>query len=141
MLNRLPKTTRERKRKGRGISAGQGKTAGRGTKGQKSRSGGNVKPGFEGGQMPLKKRVAKQKGFKSLSLKTVSINFNHLNLFNDGDRIDLDSLKKKRIITRKIQRVKVVCSGKLERKLEVCLPVSQKAKEEIEKIGGKVKNE
>lgn len=141
MLSGLKKTKLgPRKRVGRGDSAGGGTTAGRGTKGQKSRSGGRVRPGFEGGQMPLSQRVPKKRGFKSMNIKPVAIDITRLNVFKDGESVTLISLAKQGIIKGKKTGVKIVGNGELKRKLTVSVPVSKTAGDIIEKAGGKLEN-
>ncbi|KAF0807194.1 50S ribosomal protein L15 [Alcanivorax sp. S71-1-4] len=126
------------KRLGRGIGSGLGKTGGHGHKGQTSRSGGTVKPGFEGGQMPLQRRLPKF-GFTSRkSLSTAEVRLAELARV-DGDVVDLDSLKKANVIRRDMKRAKIVLSGELDRALTVRgLLITRGAREAIEKAGGKV---
>lgn len=105
-----PKSRSDRKRVGRGTGSGTGKTAGRGHKGQKSRSGGNVRPGFEGGQMPLQMRVPKF-GFTSrVSRVTQSLN---VKVLADVKKIDIDNLKKLGLIKKSTKKVKIYGEGKL----------------------------
>ena len=105
-----PKSRSERKRVGRGTGSGTGKTAGRGHKGQKSRSGGNVRPGFEGGQMPLQMRVPKF-GFTSrVSRVTQSLN---VKVLADVKKIDIENLKKLGLIKKSTKKVKIYGEGKL----------------------------
>lgn len=105
-----PKSRSERKRVGRGAGSGTGKTAGRGHKGQKSRSGGNVRPGFEGGQMPLQMRVPKF-GFTSrISRVTQSLN---VKVLTDVKKIDIENLKKLGLIKKSTKKVKIYGEGKL----------------------------
>ena len=126
------------KRVGRGIGSGLGKTGGRGHKGQKSRSGGRVKPGFEGGQMPLQRRLPKF-GFTSRQAQYVAeIRLNELQAV-DADVIDLEALKKADIIGEKIQRARVILSGELKKAVTVKgLKVTKGAQAAIEAAGGKV---
>ncbi|ABL98443.1 MULTISPECIES: 50S ribosomal protein L15 [Shewanella] len=126
------------KRVGRGIGSGLGKTAGRGHKGQKSRSGGGVRPGFEGGQMPLKIRLPKF-GFTSrVSMVTAEVRLGELAKVN-GDVIDLNALKDANVVTRNIQFAKVVLSGTIERPVTVKgLKVTKGARAAIEAAGGKI---
>lgn len=139
MLSSMPKTKfKSKKRVGRGNSAGGGTTAGRGTKGQKSRSGGRVRPGFEGGQMPLQKRVPKKRGFKSMIIKPIAIDIMRLNIFKDGEKINLDALKKQGIIKGKKIKVKIVGNGDLKKKLIISVPISKTAESIIKKAGGKI---
>lgn len=130
----------EGKRVGRGISAGQGKTCGRGTKGQKSRSGGYHKVGFEGGQMPLQRRLPKR-GFSSrVNRNAAEIRLNELAMV-DGDVADLKSLQKAGVIGLYVDRAKVILSGTLERAITVKgLGATKGAREAIEKAGGKVED-
>ena len=131
-------STKAKKRVGRGIGSGWGKTCGTGHKGQKSRSGGTVKPGFEGGQMPLQMRLPKY-GFSSrVGRVTAEIRSAELNKV-DGDVVNMESLRKAGLITSTIKKVKVMLSGEVTRKLTVeGVGVSKGAKEAIEKAGGTV---
>jgi large subunit ribosomal protein L15 len=129
-------TKKNRKRVGRGIGSGLGKTAGRGHKGQKSRSGGGVRLGFEGGQMPLQQRLPKF-GFSS----RVNNSFKEVNVKNiDGlDIVSLESLKEKKIIPNRITKVKIFGTHELQSKITVKgIKVTKGAKESIEKAGGAV---
>ena len=130
-----------RKRVGRGIGSGLGKTGGRGHKGQKSRSGGGVKPGFEGGQMPLQRRLPKR-GFNNTRFqdKIAVVNVSSLSeRFEDGDTINMETLKAARLVKGTYDAVKILGNGDLAKKLTVegC-KVSATAKEKIEKAGGSV---
>jgi len=129
---------KSRKRVGRGIGSGTGKTCGRGHKGQKSRSGGFNKVGFEGGQMPLQRRVPKV-GFRSrVGMVTDEIRLHELNNI-DADVIDLQALQEANLINKSIQRVKVMVSGKLEKAVTLKgIRVTKGAREAIEAAGGKV---
>ena len=133
-----PDSTSTAKRPGRGIGSGIGKTGGRGHKGQKSRSGGYHKVGFEGGQMPLQRRLPKV-GFSSrIGLVTAEIRLHELAGLN-VDVIDIEALKSARLINKSIQRVKVFLSGKLEKAVTVKgLMITKGAKSAIEAAGGKV---
>lgn len=137
-LSPAPGRIREKKRVGRGIGSGLGKTAGRGHKGLKSRSGGSVKPGFEGGQMPLQKRLPKY-GFTSrISLVTAQVRLSELNLV-DGDVIDLETLKQADVLNANIKRAKIFASGELKKAVTVKgLSVTKGAKAAIEAAGGKI---
>ena len=129
-------TSKNRKRVGRGIGSGTGKTAGRGHKGQKSRSGGNVRLGFEGGQMPLQMRLPKF-GFSS----RVNNSFKEVNVKNiDGmDVVSLETLKAKKIIGKSIKKVKIFGNTDIESKVIVeGISVSKGARKSIEKAGGKI---
>ncbi len=125
-------------RKGRGHGSGNGKTAGRGHKGQNARSGGGVRPGFEGGQMPLYRRIPKR-GFKCINSKEiVAINLVHLNVFEDGATVDVEALKSKGLVSNPRDGVKILGNGELSKKLTVKVNYySQSAKEKIEAAGGK----
>lgn len=127
-----------KKRVGRGIGSGLGKTAGRGHKGLKARSGGSVKPGFEGGQMPLQKRLPKY-GFSSrIGRVTAEIRLAELNKV-DAEVIDLEALRKADLINSNIIRAKVFLSGELTKAVTIKgLAVTKGAKAAIEAAGGKV---
>ena len=127
-----------RKRVGRGMGSGHGKTCGRGHKGQKSRSGGIHKVGFEGGQMPLQRRIPKS-GFSSRkSLVTGEIRLHELAKV-EADVINLKALRDANLINKSIKRVKIIASGKLEKAVIVSgIPVTAGAKKAIEAAGGKV---
>lgn len=126
------------RRVGRGIGSGLGKTAGRGHKGQKSRTGGTVRPGFEGGQMPLQKRLPKY-GFNSrMARVTAQIRLAELNKV-DADIIDLDALKKADLINEHMQRAKVFLSGEISKPVTIKgLRISKGARAALEQAGGKV---
>ena len=126
------------KRKGRGTGTGNGKTAGRGHKGQKARSGGKVRVGFEGGQMPLARRIPKR-GFNNIFAKPLSaINVAALNAFDDGAVVDVAALLEKGILTDCKYGVKVLGNGSVTKKLTVkASAFSESAKEKIEQAGGK----
>lgn len=126
------------KRVGRGTGSGLGKTAGRGHAGQNSRSGGGVAPGFEGGQMPLVRRVPKF-GFRSAAAReTAEVRLNELARV-EGDVVDLSALKKANVIRRDMKRAKVVFKGSIDRAVTVRgVKVSKGAREAIEQAGGKV---
>ena len=131
-------STKAKKRVGRGIGSGWGKTCGSGHKGQKSRSGGTVRPGFEGGQMPLQMRLPKY-GFSSrVGRITAEIRSAELNKV-EGNVVNLETLRKAGLINASIKRVKVMLSGEVTRKLAVeGIRVSKGAKEAVEKAGGSV---
>ena len=127
------------KRIGRGHGSGWGKTAGKGHKGQKARSGGSIRPGFEGGQMPLQRRVPKR-GFNNIFAKNVvAINLSTMNRkFNDGDTVDVEALKAAGVVKNGFDAVKVLGNGKLDKKLTVKVSAfSESAKAAIEAAGGK----
>ncbi len=129
---------RSKRRVGRGAGTGWGKTAGRGMKGQKARSGGGVRAGFEGGQQPLKQRVPKF-GFRSrIGLVTAEVRLGELNKL-DADVIDLAALKAANIISRNMQRARVMLSGEISRAVTLKgIGVTQGARAAIEAAGGKV---
>lgn len=131
-------SVKEGKRKGRGAGTGNGKTAGRGHKGQKARSGGGVRAGFEGGQMPLARRVPKR-GFNNIfSKKYEEINVSALNVFEDGATIGTEELLGRRVISKCRDGVKVLGNGEITRKLTVrAAAFSETAKNKIEAAGGK----
>ncbi len=131
-------STHVAKRKGRGHATGNGKTAGRGHKGQKSRSGGGVRVGFEGGQMPLARRIPKR-GFNNIFAKPLeSLNVSALNVFEDGSVVNAEALLEKGILSKCSYGVKILGSGELTRKLTVqASAFSESAKEKIEAAGGK----
>ena len=137
-LSPTPGARKSAKRVGRGIGSGTGKTAGRGHKGQKSRSGGSVRPGFEGGQMPLQKRLPKY-GFTSrIARTTAQIRLGELNVI-DGDIVDLAALKSADLVKENVTRARVFLSGKLNKAVTLKgLAVTKGAREVIEKSGGKV---
>ena len=126
------------KRVGRGIGSGTGKTSGKGHKGQNARSGGGVRPGFEGGQMPLYRRLPKR-GFKNIFAKQyVSINVEDLNKLEDGTEVTAEVLKEAGIISKTLDGVKILGRGEVTKKLTVKVAkYSASAKEKIEKAGGK----
>ena len=126
------------KRIGRGNGSGNGKTAGKGHKGQKARSGGGVRIGFEGGQMPLMRRIPKR-GFNNIfATKYAIINVSDLNRFNDGDVVGVTELKAAGLIKKEYDGVKVLGNGDITVKVTVkAAKFSQSAVEKIEKAGGK----
>lgn len=127
------------KRIGRGTGSGLGRNAGKGEKGQKARSGGGVRPGFEGGQMPLYRRLPKR-GFTNIFAKEiVSINVNRLNVFDDGTEVTIEMLLEKGIIGKVNDGVKILGNGEITKKLTVKVnKFSKAAAEKIEAAGGKV---
>ena len=137
-LSPAPGSTKEAKRKGRGIGTGNGKTAGRGHKGQKARSGGGVRVGFEGGQMPLARRIPKR-GFHNIFAKPLEfVNVSELNVFEDGAAFSVESLLDAGILSKCRYGVKILGNGELKKKLTVSANAfSQTAKEKIEAAGGK----
>ena len=137
-LSPAPGSTQVGKRKGRGPGTGNGKTAGRGHKGQKARSGGKIRVGFEGGQMPLARRIPKR-GFNNIFAKPLEIvNLSTLDRFQDGDTVTVHALLEKGILSKCRYGYKVLGSGQLTKKLTVqASAFSASAKEAIEAAGGK----
>lgn len=131
-------STHAGKRKGRGAGTGNGKTAGRGHKGQKARSGGGVRVGFEGGQMPLARRVPKR-GFNNIFAKPLEIiNLSALNAFNDGEEVTAEVLLERGILSKCPYGYKVLGNGKITKKVTVkASAFSKSAREAIEAAGGK----
>jgi len=134
-----PKSLKKKKRVGRGDGSGHGTTSGRGTKGQLSRSGGKTRIGFEGGQMPLQRRVPHLKGFKNLRKKVFNIvNVGDLEDFKEGTTIDYKLLDEKGLIKKEDAPLKVLGNGQLSKKLTVkANAFSGSATAKIEKAGGK----
>ncbi len=134
-----PKSAKKRKRVGRGNGSGHGTTSGRGTKGQLSRSGGKTRIGFEGGQMPLQRRLPHLKGFKNLRKKVFNvINVGDLENFDQDSTIDYKLLEGKGLIMKKNCPLKILGNGELTRKFTVRADAfSESASEKIEKAGGK----
>ena len=132
-------SVRESFRKGRGPASGNGKTAGKGHKGQNARSGGGVRPGFEGGQIPLYRKHPKR-GFNNKFAKVYTVvNVEQLNVFEAGSVVDVEALMAKRIVRKVVDGVKILGNGELTRKLTVKATVfSASAKEKIEAAGGKI---
>ena len=133
-----PGSTKEHFRVGRGHGSGNGKTAGKGHKGQNARSGGGVRPGFEGGQMPLQRRLPKR-GFNNIfATKYVTIKVSDLEKFEAGATVDTEALLKAGIISKTLDGVKVLGNGELTKALNVKVAAyTASAKEKIEKAGGK----
>jgi len=128
-----------RKRLGRGIGSGLGKTAGKGTKGQNSRSGGGVRPGFEGGQLPLFQSLPKRGFYNHFRVEYEVVNVERLNVFEDGDVVTEETLIQKGFFKDTTHGVKILGNGELTKKLTVkANKFSASAKEAIEKAGGKV---
>jgi large subunit ribosomal protein L15 len=126
-------------RKGRGPGSGNGKTAGKGHKGQNARSGGGVRPGFEGGQLPLYRKLPKR-GFKNrFAVNYATVNVSALNVFENGAVVDLETLVEKRIVRKSLDGLKVLGGGELTKNITVKATVfSATAKEKIEAAGGKI---
>ena len=138
-LSPAPGSVADSWRKGRGPGSGNGKTAGKGHKGQNARSGGGVRPGFEGGQIPLYRKLPKR-GFKNrFAVQYCVINLDVLNKFEDGAVVDLDILKGCGIVKDNYANLKVLGNGELSKKITVKATVfSASAKEKIEAAGGKI---
>ena len=135
-----PGAVKSRKRVGCGESSGHGKTCGKGHKGQMARAGRGIRPGFEGGQMPLFRRLPK-KGFSNEQFRDVyeTVNVGDLNIFEDGAVINETSLREKNLVNRVCDAIKILGSGDLTRKLTVEIKsLSASAREKIEKAGGTV---
>lgn len=142
MLNQLKPVEgarHTRKRKGQGVGSGLGKTAGRGQKGQNSRSGGGVRPGFEGGQIPLFQRLPKR-GFKNVNRKEYAVvNVSDLNVFENGAEVTIKTLIKAGLVNKTYDGVKVLGNGTLEKKLTVkASKFSASAEAAIKNAGGTV---
>ncbi len=138
-LSPSPGSTKENWRRGRGTGSGNGKTGGKGHKGQNARSGGGVRPGFEGGQLPLYRRLPKR-GFTNIFAKNYAIvNVSALDHFEDGAVVDIYTLLALGIIRRELDGLKILGDGEITKKLTVKASIfSVVAKEKIEAAGGKV---
>jgi large subunit ribosomal protein L15 len=137
-LTNRPGARHRRKRLGQGESSGHGKTSGRGGKGQTARSGSSIRPGFEGGQMPLIRRIPKR-GFNNarFGVKYIPVNLEALNRFDDGTRVDEAILRKTGLANGTVKRIKILGDGALSKKLTVVAHAfSGSAKAKIEKAGG-----
>ena len=137
-LSPAPGSVKDVKRIGRGHGSGHGKTAGKGHKGQWARSGGGVRPGFEGGQMPLARSIPKR-GFNNIfATKYATVNVSALEVFKEGTTVDAELLKAQGIIKKELDGVKILGNGELTKNLTVkAAAFSASAKEKIEKAGGK----
>ncbi|MBQ7989802.1 MAG: 50S ribosomal protein L15 [Oscillospiraceae bacterium] len=137
-LSPAPGSNRDVKRVGRGHGSGNGKTAGKGHKGQNARSGGGVRPGFEGGQMPMTRRIPKR-GFNNIfAAKPASVNVSDLEIFKEGTVVDAELLKASGLVKKTANGVKILGNGELTKPLTVkAAAFSESAKEKIEKAGGK----
>ena len=132
-------SARDSFRKGRGAGSGNGKTAGKGHKGQNARSGGGVRPGFEGGQIPLYRKLPKRGFNNRFAVNYAIVNVSALNVFEDGAVVDLDALLAKKIVRKSLDGLKVLGNGEITKKLTVKAKVfSASAKEKIEAAGGKI---
>ena len=143
-LNSISKTKIKKMRVGRGIGSGKGKTSGRGVKGQKSRSGVAIKS-FEGGQMPLYRRLPKR-GFNPIKKEKIAIinldkiqNLIERKKIDKNSQIDINSLKKNKIINKSSQKIKILGSGEIKEKINISIDfISKSAKEKLEKAGGTI---
>jgi len=137
-LSPAPGSVKDSYRKGRGPGSGNGKTAGKGHKGQNARSGGGVRPGFEGGQLPLYRKLPKR-GFKNhFATEYAIINVEALNVFEDGETVNLEKLMAAGMISKPLDGLKVLGNGEITKKLTVEASIfSASAKEKIEAAGGK----
>jgi len=133
-----PKSRTSKKRVGRGMGSGLGKTCGRGHKGQKSRSGGKIRPGFEGGQQPLQMRLPKFGFNSSKSLYTGEVTLSELAKI-EAEVIDMETLISANVLKRSIRRAKVICSGSIEKSVIIKgLGITKGAKAAIEAAGGRI---
>jgi large subunit ribosomal protein L15 len=139
-LSPAPGSRKAKRRIGRGIGSGHGKTSGKGHKGQKARKSGNVRPGFEGGQLPLQMRVPKF-GFRSrVGLSTAEVRLSELAKVA-ADVIDLEALKRANVLKRNVKRARIVLSGGIDRAVTVTgIKVTRGARAAIEAAGGKVED-
>lgn len=128
------------KRVGRGNASGKGTYAGRGRSGQNSRTGGGVKPGFEGGQTPLVRRMPKLKGFKNINrIEYQIVNVGDLSIFDENEEVNIIKLYEKKLISSKVKPVKLLGNGEISKKLIIKVDLcSSSAKEKIEKAKGEI---
>ncbi|MGI6215714.1 MAG: 50S ribosomal protein L15 [Christensenellales bacterium] len=139
-LKPAPGSTQAKKRVGRGMGSGLGKTSGRGHKGAKARSGGGKGPGFEGGQMPLQRRLPKYGFVNIFSKEYACVNVKDLEVFEDGSLVNFDVLKERGLIKKGKDGLKILGDGELTKKLNVeAVKFTASAKEKIEKAGGAAK--
>ena len=137
-LNELETLKKDRKRRGRGPGAGNGKTSGKGQKGQNARSGGGVRPGFEGGQLPLYRRLSKR-GFNNYNFQTVyaTVNVGDLERFEEGTVVTKELLIESGLVKKELDGIKILGNGELTKKLTVkANKFSSTAKTKIENVGG-----
>ena len=137
-LTAVPGATKDAKRIGRGHGSGNGKTAGKGHKGQKARAGHGMRPGFEGGQMPLQRRIPKR-GFNNIfAREVVSVNVGSLNCFENGAEVDVNALMEAGVLKKSGKKLKKMANGEVTKKLTVkANAFSEAAKAKIEAAGGK----
>jgi len=134
-----PGSRKNRKKVGRGPGSGMGKTSTRGHKGLKARSGGSVRPGFEGGQMPIYRRLPKRGFFNIFKTQNAVINVRDLDRFEDGATIDMEILRQAGLVKGRVDGVKLLASGEVSKKFTLKdIQVSQTAKEKIESAGGSI---
>ncbi len=134
-----PGSRKNRKKVGRGPGSGMGKTSARGHKGLKARSGGNVRPGFEGGQMPIYRRLPKRGFFNIFKTNNAVLNVQDLDRFEDGATIDMDALKEVGLVKGRVDGAKILGLGETTKKFSVKnILVSKTAKEKIESAGGTI---
>ena len=137
-LTPAPGSAKKAFRKGRGAGSGNGKTAGKGHKGQNARSGGGVRPGFEGGQMPLQRRIPKRGFVNIFATKYATINVDAINVFEDGAVVDTQAIVEAGLLKKTLDGVKILGKGELNKKLTVSVAAySAAAKQKIEEAGGK----
>ena len=137
-LSPAPGSVRDVKRIGRGHGSGQGKTAGKGHKGQKARAGRGMRAGFEGGQMPLQRRIPKRGFVNNFATQYATVNIAALNAFEDGAVVDVEAMKNAGLVKKTYDGVKVLANGTLTKKLTVKVAAySEAAKAKIEAAGGK----
>ena len=139
-LSSLDGSVKNRKRVGRGPGSGNGKTSGKGHKGQNARSGGGVRPGFEGGQLPLYRRLSKR-GFNNYNFRTVyaTVNVSDLEVFEEGTVVTKELLIEKGLVKKELDGIKVLGNGELTKKLTVkANKFSSSAKAKIENVGGTI---
>lgn len=135
-LKKNPKSMHRRKVVGRGLGSGHGTYSTRGGKGQTARTGHSKMPAiFEGGRQPLVRQLPKSRGFRGLNDKSFAVSLSKLNVFNDGDMVDIKALKDKKIVDITILKVKIL-KGEIKKKLTIKLPVSASVREAVEKAGG-----
>lgn len=134
-----PGSRKNRKKVGRGPGSGMGKTSTRGHKGLKARSGGNVRPGFEGGQMPIYRRLPKRGFFNIFKTKNAVLNVQDLDRFEDGSTIDIDALREAGLVKGQVDGAKILGMGETTKKFSVKnILVSKTAREKIESAGGTI---
>lgn len=140
LLNLRRNIKKNRKRVGRGNGSGHGTFSGRGVKGQTARAGGRVRPGFEGGQTPLSRKMPKLRGFRSPFRKTYQVvNVGQLNVFENNSKVDVEALYAKKLLAKKGQPVKLLSEGELEKTLEITVHrASETAIKKVESKKGKI---